>query len=192
MSAEQLTARLVALAATIFIAVLVWRVGALWVFNDRSGRENSPTASGANADAGDGSANSSGVVIVRQAGNNSIELAAGSAMLNSPSLALHDDGTPAIGGWRASHDSCSWTVAVDQPGDGYFRASIRYRTVQPVRFELSNGERPLTVWTLYPTDSIAVDEKFARIPNPGQYRLTARPLGAAPSLKVYGITLAPR
>ncbi len=188
-----LISKLVAFAATVFIAVAVWRVGSMWLFNDRSGQGIPPASFDDHRAKPSTEDRSEKATVVQQERDGRFQLSASTATLHSPSLRLETKADEsAIVGWDTPRDTCSWNVELMRSGDGYFRARVRYRCGQTVRFELTNGDQQLAVWTLAKSDDISVEEKFVRLAKPGRYELTAKPLGSATTLKLYHIELAPR
>lgn len=204
MTANSLPFRLVAAAAVVFIAVLVWRVGTRVIFDDRTGPSGtvSPPASGSGepppspvTGAADGlSSGARGEALrVLQATSGLAALTPQNAAARTSSLRTETlEGESTLSGWKDETDAAEWEVTLTQVGDGYLRAQIRYRSLQAVRLQLSAGGKRLALWNLPEARQANVEEKLIRLKQTGEYRLRVDPVGDATSLQLLEITLQPR
>jgi hypothetical protein len=192
MSIQAFVVRLVALAAVIFIAVLVWRVGTQMIFDDAADRTDWEAAAPHDATAIEDAALERSAVVSQQA-DGTIRLTPENAGQLSPQIqAQTRNEMQALVGWRSADDSATWKVRIESVGDGYFRAQLRYRSQQSVRMEASVAEKRLAIWTLKETSLPEVEEKFIRLTRAGDYELKLGPLGTAETLELYEILLMPR
>ncbi len=193
MDVQSISLRLAAVAAVAFIAVLVWRIGTRFIFDDHDGRRANGVEEVASSDAGKDSSIANPIPWVPQAADGSLVLTPDNVNVLSPSLRQERiAGAATLSGWRGDADYAEWGAQLTQIGDGYWRARVRYRSLQAVRLQLLVNNKRLAIWTLPEARESGLEEKLIRIPQIGAYPLRASPVGDATSLQLLEIAIAPR
>ena len=183
----------VALAAILAIALVVWTIGI-------SMRPTPPRAGGSPADKRSGepvpnvTAHESPPdveqVIIQQEARGDINFSPGLARLRGNSLKLSFfDVDEVLTGWGTEQDIASWRFIVRKlPSQGVFRAKVTYAGEGERSYLLAVDGKEVAGYTRA-NDDFVTDEHFVQLSMPGEHELTIRAAGAQ-TLRIKWITLA--